>query len=118
MSTLKYFLDEDVDQRILRGIERREPSMEVTTVQKSGLRSAPDSEILEFASSEGFVVITQDINTMTGHLFDPMGEGKDCPGVIFIPPDVAIGDSIEDLIVIFLSSTAEEWLDRYDFLPI
>ncbi|MDA1140704.1 MAG: DUF5615 family PIN-like protein [Planctomycetota bacterium] len=118
MSTLKYLFDEDEDQRILRGLKRRDPSVEVITVQEAGLRTAHDPEILELAASEGYVLVTQDINTMTSHLYERMDQGKTSHGVIFIPHDVGIGDSIEDLILIWSSSTAEEWLNTYDFLPI
>lgn len=44
--------------------------------------------------------------------------GKSSAGVVFIPRDVPIGRAISDLALICGASTAENWINRTDFLPI
>lgn len=44
--------------------------------------------------------------------------GKSSAGVVFIPRDVPIGRAISDLALICGASTAEDWINRTDFLPV
>ena len=118
MSAVRYLFDEDVDQRILRGLQRREPSIDIVTVQGLGLRSTPDPEVLQWAADHGRVLVTQDVNTMTRYLFEAMRSGGPTPGVLFISRDVTIRQAIEDLLLVWTATTAEEWAGRYDFLPL
>lgn len=118
MSTVRFLFDEDVDQRILRGLRRREPAVDILTVQDAGLTSVPDADVLRWAARHGRVLVTQDVNTMTKHLFAAMRSGLQTAGVLFIPRDVTIAEAIEDLLLVWAASTAEEWAGRYDFLPL
>jgi hypothetical protein len=43
---LRLLIDENLDQRILRGIKQRVPDMSYTVVQESGLAGAPDTALL------------------------------------------------------------------------
>jgi predicted nuclease of predicted toxin-antitoxin system len=58
-------VDENFDQRILRGLKLRLPSLDYAGVQDIGLRGADDPVLLEWAANAGRIVLTHDVNTVT-----------------------------------------------------
>jgi hypothetical protein len=41
-----------------------------------------------------------------------------CPGVLIIPQQLSIGETIEELLLIWSDSEAEEWVNRILYLPL
>lgn len=118
MSLPKLLFDEDVDHRILRGVRRANPGLDVRTAQEAGLAGKSDAEVLAWAATEGRLLVTQDVNTMTSEHSEFVQGNRESAGVVLIPRDVAIGRAIADLLLICEASTAEEWINRMDFLPL
>jgi hypothetical protein len=58
--------DEDVHDAIIRGLRRREPSLDIVRVVDVGLDHTPDPIILEWAATQARVLVTGDLNTMVG----------------------------------------------------
>ena len=75
-------VDENFDQHILRALLRRLPSIDARTVQSAGLSGADDTAVLEWAASEGRVVLTHDVQTMTRFAYDranrPTTQARTC----------------------------------------
>src|SRR5436190_21646549 len=69
--------DEDVHDAIIRGLRRREPTVDIVRVVDVGLDHKPDPVILEWAASQERVLVTGDLNTMVG--FAGVGCGQPCP---------------------------------------
>jgi hypothetical protein len=44
--------------------------------------------------------------------------GKRSPGVFLVPQSLEIGAAIDELLVIWLASEAQEWEDRLIWLPL
>ncbi len=57
---LRFLADEDFDHRILRGLELREPALDVLTVQDAGRGGEEDPANLDFAAEEERVLLTHD----------------------------------------------------------
>ena len=64
MSRVKYLFDEDLNGRIVRGVRRRISALDSTTVQEADLPEASDPTVLDWAASQGWIVITHDHRTM------------------------------------------------------
>ncbi len=111
-------VDADVNGRIVRGIRRREPGIDLVRVQEAGLRTAADSDILEWAAAEGRIFITQDENTMTGHAWDRVRAGLPMPGVLVRRRGVTIRQAINDLILVAHCGRPEDFKDQVQFLPL
>ena len=45
-------------------------------------------------------------------------DSRSSPGLIIAPQDLDIGLAIEDLLIIWAASDAEEWTDKVGFLPL
>jgi predicted nuclease of predicted toxin-antitoxin system len=58
---LKLAADEDFNNRIVRGLLRRAPDIDIKRVQDAGLLAADDSSVLEWAAVEGRVLLTHDV---------------------------------------------------------
>lgn len=52
--------DENFNNDILRGLLRRDPSLDIVRIQDIGLTHAPDPEVLEWAARENPVLLTHD----------------------------------------------------------
>ncbi len=115
---LLFLSDEDFNRRIVRGLRRRLPQLDIVRVQDVGLITKSDTEVLEWAASENRVVLTHDVTTMSKHAFDRVEKELLMPGVIEISQDVPIGEAIEDLILIAECSLENEWRNQVVYLPI
>jgi len=67
---IRLVTDEDFDNRILRGLLRRLPELDVVRLQDTHLSGATDPAILELASHQHRILLTQDISSMTHYATD------------------------------------------------
>lgn len=115
---LKFVTDEDFNQRILRGLLRRQSNLDIVRLQDTHLMSADDATILEWSFQEGRVLLTHDVSTMTKYAYERMRVGKGVAGLIEVPQSIPIGQAIEDLLTIAECSSTEEFENQIQFLPL
>jgi hypothetical protein len=109
--------DEDVNGKIIRGLKRRMPDIDLVLVREAGLEGRPDPVDLEWAAKEGRVFITQDESTLIGFAWDRVRGGLPMPGVIVRGKKVTIRQAIEELLIIAACGRAEDFKDQVQFLP-
>ncbi len=117
MSTIRFLADENFRGQAVRGLHLKFPSMDLTTVQESGLSGKPDPVILAQAAEMKRVLISHDLKTMPAHLMNFLAGGQHSAGLILISQDVSTSDIIDALELVWLAGDSEEWIDSYDFLP-
>ena len=61
---LKVLIDENLDQRILRGLQLRVPDLLYTLVQETALAGAQDAALLQWAAGNQRALVTHDRKTM------------------------------------------------------
>jgi predicted nuclease of predicted toxin-antitoxin system len=113
---MRFQADADLNPAIGRGLVRREPAIDWRQAQRFIPDATPDPEVLQFAADDARVLVSRDVNTMPRH-FAAFTGMRSSPGVILIPPDTAVGEAIERLILVWLSSTAEEIENQIWWLP-
>lgn len=118
MDTFKFLTDEDFRSGILNGLRLRLPDLDIVRVQDVGLRTFADEIVLEFAASEGRIVLSHDLKTMTLHARARVAAGLPMPGLLLIPQIFPIGRAIDDLIIIIGCSPPSEWKHTVQFLPL
>lgn len=94
---LRLLIDENFDQRILRGLRLEIPSIDYIVVQETKLKGLRDSLLLAWAAENPRIIVTHDVNTMPRHAYDRVRASQPMPGVIVIPEDLAVGKAIEEL---------------------
>jgi predicted nuclease of predicted toxin-antitoxin system len=115
---LRILLDENFNQRILRGIERLVPGLDYVIVQESELERSSDPVLLAWAAEHQRVIITHDINTVTKYANDRLRAGEPMAGVIIVPEDMAIGMAVEELAILIACSEPEEVESQVKYVPI
>jgi hypothetical protein len=118
VSRVKYLFDEDLNGRIVRGVRRRISALDSTTVQEADLPEASDPTVLDWAASQGRVVITHDHRTMRTCAEDRLKAGLPMTGLILVPQTAPLGQVIDDLVLVAEATTAEEWNGTIVFLPL
>ena len=115
---MKYLVDEDLDNRIYRGILRRMPELDMIRVQDTEVASASDAEILIWASRENRVLITHDVNTMTHYFKNHLEKGFSSPGIFFVSQSISIRTAIDDLLLVARYSFDGEYQNQMRFIPL
>lgn len=67
MSRPRFLADHDVHDRIVDGLTRREPAIEIHLARDLGLADKDDPEVLAHAAAYGLIIVSHDVNTMTKH---------------------------------------------------
>lgn len=115
---LRLATDEDFNNRIVRGLLRRQPDLDILRVQDAGLAGKSDEEVLAWAASEGRILITHDVTTMKQAAYDRIAAGLPMPGVFEVSQDVSIGTALDEILLLVLCSDKEEWQGQVRFLPL
>ena len=118
MSRPRFLADHDLQEAIVRGVRRKEPAAEFAHLRDVGLEQASDPDVLEYAARTGFLVVSHDVNTMCGHAYARIKAGRPLAGVFLVQQGHPLGPVIEDLLLIWSGSEAEEWADRVTHLPL
>jgi hypothetical protein len=84
---------------------------------KQGLQGLGDEAVLEQAARDGRILVSHDRRTMPIH-FANFTATRTSAGVILISQNLPIIQAVEDLILIWEASEAEEWVNRLDSLPL
>ena len=74
-------------------------------------------EVLAQTANEGRVLVSHDRQTMVGHFARFIGR-QTSPGLIIVSQELDIGPAIEDLLLVWAASEAEEWENAVIFLPL
>jgi hypothetical protein len=114
---VRYQADADLNQIILLAAIRREPSMDFQTSAVAGLPNIDDPRVLAIAASQGRVLVTHDQRTMPRHFGDFIVNNRS-PGVFVVPQHLSVDAVVEDLLLIWTASEAEDWINRICFLPL
>ena len=114
---VRFQADADLDGRILRGLRRAVPEIDMRTAADSALPGLKDPEVLRIAADSGRILVSQDRRTMPAH-FARFKTGTRSPGVILLREATPISIAIKELVLIWNASEAEEWVDRLVWIPL
>jgi len=115
--TVRYQADADLNQAIVTGVLRREPTIDFQTAFAAGLESVKDPEVLAIAAQQGRILVSHDRKTMPSE-FAAFIASNQSSGVIIVSRKLSIEAAIEELLLIWAVSRAEEWVNRIAKLPL
>lgn len=118
MSILKFAVDEDFDHRVLRAIRRRLPNLDIVSVQDAGRRCALDPEVLEWAASEGRILLSNDRATLRDFAYTRAQAGSPMPGVFLVRPHVSFMDIIDAVELLAECGGENEFEGQVRYLPM
>jgi predicted nuclease of predicted toxin-antitoxin system len=111
-----YQADADFNEDIVSGVLRRAPEIDFQTAYEAELASLTDLEVLALAAEDGRILVTHDRKTMPAY-FGQFIEHHESPGVLIISQNADLLSVIEDLILIWMASEAEEHINSIRTLP-
>jgi len=114
---VRFQADADFDLTILLATLRREPTIDFRTSIAAGLPGLPDPDVLRLTARDGRVLVTHDRRTMP-RFFGAFISQETSPGLLLIPQSLGIAAAVEELIMIWSATEAEEWVNRICVLPL
>ena len=114
---IRFQADADLNEDIVSGVVRRFPEIDFQTASQAGLSGLRDEQVLEVAASEGRILVSHDWETMP-HQFAEFVATRSSPGVLIVPQQLGVVAAIEELLVIWFGSEAEEHVNSIRRIPL
>ena len=120
MSDIQYLLDENVDPVFRTALLKQEPSMIVWKIGDPGVppKGTQDPDILDWCEDNTFILVTNNRKSMPEHLTAHLAKGRHIPGILELNPNMSIGETIEELVLIWGASEPQEYQDLIIYLPL
>lgn len=112
----RFQADADLNQTILIATLRQQPAVDFRSSIAAGLPGVPDPEVLAATARDGRILVTHDRRTMPIH-FGEFILRQTSPGLLLIPQSLPIAVAVEELLLIWSVTEAEEWVNRICVLP-
>jgi hypothetical protein len=114
---LRLQADADFNQRVVAGVLRLEPAVDLTTADEAMLRGKRDPEVLAYCAAEHRTLLTHDHKTMPRHFATFLSHGVS-PGVMIVPQHLPIGYAVREIYRVWATTDAEEWINSLRRLPL
>ena len=114
---VRFQADADLNQVIVLALVRREPAIDFQTAMAAGLAGLSDRDVLAMASREGRVLVTHNQRTMPRHFAEFIATEASA-GLLVVPQHLPLSTSVEELLLIWSASEADEWINRVCYLPL
>ena len=115
---LRLLTDENFNQKIVRGLNRRYPNLDLLSVRDVGLSGLPDPLLLNWAAQENRIMLTHDFDSMINYAKQRLIRGEPMAGAVFVPELLPIGRAIEDLQLLIECSSQSEMNNCMEYLPL
>jgi hypothetical protein len=114
---VRFLADANFNQKVVAGLLLREPPIDFALPPAMITERMKGADILDLAHLSGRIVVSHDVTTMP-HWFNQCVEERSCGGLILVPEKTPILDTIEDLLVIWHATEAEERTNRIEWFPL
>lgn len=114
---VRFQADADLNQIIVAALVRRAPGVDFRTAEVAQLKGLNDRDVLALAARDGRVLVTHDSRTMPHH-FGEFVESERSAGVIVIPQHLPVPVAVDELLLVWAATSAEDWANRICYLPL
>ena len=115
---IAFLADENLKRKIISGLLRRNPSVDVIRAQDVGLTGVEDRILLEWAARHNRILLTHDVQTLVGFAWESVRTGKPMAGVIVLGRNLRVSEAVKELLLIAECSEPEEWTGVVAYLPL
>jgi hypothetical protein len=115
---MRFVADENFDNRILRGLLRRKPELDIVRVQDLEVAGADDNTVLAWAARAERILLTHDQRTVPKNAYERVRQGEAVAGVIVVKGPLPLGSVIEDILLIAEATTMADWVNQIQHLPL
>jgi hypothetical protein len=114
---VRFLADVNLKRGIVDGVRRQESLIDFQRAHEAGLTGKNDLEVLEVAASLQRLLVTHDRKTMP-IAFGRFIENQSSFGVLIVPQNLPLRIGIEELLLIWVASEAEEWINLITPIPL
>jgi len=115
---MRFAADENFDGRILDGLRARLAALDIVRVQYTDMYQSPDPDLLNWLASEKRILLTHDIRTMPGFVYERVRGGFSVPGIIEVKRSIAIRQAIDELEIMIGAGTPEDFENLVRYIPL
>ena len=98
-------------------MKRAAPEIDIRTAAEAGLAGLDDIRVLRIAAAAERILISRDRHTMPAN-FRRFVTAETSFGVVLLRKGVSIAAVIEETILIWSASEADEWTNRLVWIPL
>jgi len=113
---VRFQADADLNEDIVTGILRRKREIDFQTATNAGLRLLSDLDVLTLAAREGRVLVSHDRRTMP-RAFAEFVRSNVSPGLLIVSQKTDLLTAIDDLLLVWMFSEAEELINQIGTIP-
>jgi hypothetical protein len=114
---VRFQADADLNEILVKAMLRREPGIDIQTARAAGLAGLADADVLALAARSGRLLLTHDRKTMPTH-FAEFIAAQSSAGVLIVPQKLPVAQAVDELILVWMATEAEEWTNRIYSLPL
>jgi hypothetical protein len=114
---VKFQADADLNLVNVFSLLRQEPTIDFQTALAANFASRHDLDVLAISATERRVLVTHDQKTMPDHFAEFVAH-QESTGVIIVPQHLPVSAVVDELLLIWGASEAEEWINRISYLPL
>ena len=114
---IRFLADADFNHAIVKGCRRQEPTLDFLSANDARLQGVSDREVLAIAAEQNRILVTHDVRTMPRHFGEFLMKRGSSPGVFLMSQYTPIGAVIDELVLIWAASDADEWKNRILNIP-
>ena len=116
---IKFLLDENLSPSLKIAVLRLNPNIDILRV---GDKNTPklgtlDPDVLIYLGTSQRLLITDNRTSMPEHLKEYWQTHQKIWGLLWVRPVTTMGKLAEELILIWETSEAEEWINVIDWIP-
>lgn len=115
---MRFLADENFNGKLLAGLRAVLPDIDVIRVQDTDKITSPDPELLAWAAELGRVLLTHDVQTLAGYVYDRVRDGLPMPGIIEVRMTQGLGAAIQELALMIVASAPEEFENQVRYIPL
>ncbi|MGD1861361.1 MAG: DUF5615 family PIN-like protein [Leptolyngbyaceae cyanobacterium] len=117
MAKVRFQADADLNQATVTGVIRRQSEISFQTATEAGLEGLTDAAVLALSAQQQRVLVTHDRRTMPTE-FAKFIANNQSAGVLIISRKTLLEVVIEELILVWTVTDAEEWINRIAKIPL
>ena len=115
----RFLIDENLSPSIASGVLERNPAADIRYIggPDAPSRGTLDPAVLDYCEQERRVLVTNNRKSMPGHLAALRVAGRHHWGIFEVRDENAVGEIIEELVLMHGATDASEHIDRIRWIP-
>ena len=116
---IRFLIDENLPPRLKLAVLRLNPTIDILRIGDPGTPSLGtlDPDILRYLELSQRLLITDNRNSMPEHLEAHWKTEGRIWGLFWVRPNTLLSRLAQELLLIWETSEAEEWIDILDWIP-